>query len=558
MWGRPLKVRDEVFALLAALAVRGFFLPFSNGAYTDGILALETFKFGLSYWPPFYAVAARLFAWIPGVGLEGGGRLVSFLAGILTLIPLMALTKALFGRRAARWAAAAWILSPMAMRWSLQPMTDALMVALWTGALAAVALGVQAWWPELFAQGEGETAASNPRDAFGRLLAASLLGTLATLTRYQGIFLLIPICAALAWMLKTKRAALGARRLALTLLPWLVVPLWFVREGLAPLANHFHQFGERSAGATLYWLMAEEFAMRLPYFVTWGLFGFFLYGLLRVNWSTWRLRWAGWMALALAFLILALQSAFMSFQERYLFPLIPFVCVFAGHGLATWQRRCEGRVARFWCVAAPALLYALGFSALVALRQCQPFEDLKLAAQDVAQIPEAEIGRIYTNERYNKTVDEEIGPPKTLFWTGRKAQYLMQGAWGDLKPGDVVICSSWNSGLPAEQFDAMIAARVKLLDLNVRGRYVSSQLPLLPDLVTGLNQNPQAVVRRYEPQYFETIVVQVKGDPHRKFELPPPPQQTPDPAEQQRLDRLKELEELNKKLKQQQREQSKG
>lgn len=552
MLRRPVKVRDDMVAMVAALAVRGFFLPAANGAYTDGILALETFKYGLSYWPPFYAIAARLFAWIPGVGLEGGGRLVSFIAGILVIIPLMALTKALFGRRASRWSATAWILSPMAMRWSLQPMTDALMVALWTATLAAVALAARSWRPELFAQGEAQTQSPNPRNAFRWMIVASSLGTLATLTRYQGIFLLIPICIVILWRLKTRNSVPSPQSsVLLSLLPWLFVPLWFVREGLAPLINHFNQFGERSSGINLYWLMFEEFAMRLPYFASWGLFGFFMYGLLRVNWSTWRLRWAGWISLALAILILGLQSAFMSFQERYLFPLIPLVCVFAGHGFATWQRRCERRPVTFWIVVAPALAYALVFSSIVALRQCQPFEDLKLAARAVAKFPEAKIGKIYTNETYNPAVDEKIGPPKSMFWTGRKVQYMMQGAWGDLRPGDVVICSSWNSGMPLDQFEAMIDARVRLMKLNVIGRYVSSTLPLLPDLVPGLNQNPQAMAFRYQTQYFETIVVQVKGDPHRKFELPPPPQQTPDAAEQQHRERLKELEDLNKQLEKQ-------
>lgn len=551
MLRRPVKVRDDVVAMVAALAVRGFYLPAGNGAYTDGILALETFKYGLSYWPPFYAIVARLFAWIPGVGLEGGGRLVSFIAGIVAIVPLMALTKTLFGRRAARWSAATWILSPMAMRWSLQPMTDALMVALWTGTLASVARAAQLWRPNLFAQGEAETQRPNPRGAFRWMLLASLLGTLATLTRYQGIFLLLPIVIALIWLIKTQDSGPGTQRLLLSLLPWLLVPLWFVREGLTPLMNHFQQIGERSSGPNLYWLMFEEFVMRLPYFVTWGLFGFFMYGLLRVNWSTWRLRWAGWISLALAALILALQSAFMSYQERYLFPLIPLVCVFAGHGFATWQRRCERRPMRFWGVAGPALAYALAFSSLVALRQCQPFEDLKMAAQAVAKMSEAKIGKIYTNEIYNKAVDDKIGPPKSLFWTGRKVQYLMQGAWGDLRPGDVAICSSWNSGMPLDQFVAMIDARVRLMNLNVVGRYVSSALPLLPDLVPGLNQNPQAMAFRYQPQYFETIVVQVKGDPHRKIELAPLPRRTPDAAEQQLRQRLKELEDLNKQLEKQ-------
>src|SRR5262249_7060362 len=82
---------------------------------------------------------------------------------------------------------------------------------------------------------------------------------------------------------------------------------------------------------------------------------FFLYGLMRVNWGTVRLRWSGYAALYLTLAILALQAVFSSFQERYLLPLLPLVCLYAGHGLGTWERRMEKRGLRFWVVAGPAL-----------------------------------------------------------------------------------------------------------------------------------------------------------------------------------------------------------
>ncbi|MCE5231332.1 glycosyltransferase family 39 protein [bacterium] len=553
MFNRPFKVRDDVIAVLAGLAVRGFFLPAADGAYTDGILALNTFKFGLSYWPPFYALTAWLLAWIPGMGLENAGRIISFLAGALTVVPLMALAKVMFGRRAARWAAAAWILSPLPMRWSLQPMTDALMVALWTGSLAALALSVEAWQPRLFAQPEGASPLPDAKKSLHWMILASLLGAIATLTRYQGILLLLPIVVVVAWRVFASRHS-GLRtqdsKLFLSLLPWLMIPLWFVREGLGPLMNHFQQFQERAATASDYWMMIEEFVMRAPYFATWGLFGFFIYGLLRVNWSTWRLRWAGWLGLALTAAILALQSAFMSYQERYLLPLVPFVCLAAGHGFATWQRRCERAPLRFWMVTGPALAYAFVFSFLVAWHQTRPFEDFKAACEDVAEMPAAKTA-VYTNEFYNPSVsgDDRIGPPKARFWTGKEAKYLPQQAWGVLKPGDVIILSSWYSMMPLDQFRAMIDERARSMPVAVVARYQSETLPLLPDLMMAYpmsaNQNPLAMIFRYNPQYFETVVLQMKGAAPIDIDLPPA---GADAASQQHQQRQQQLEQLKKQL----------
>lgn len=543
---RPVKLRDDLIAVAAALAWRGFFLPLANGAYTDGVLALDTFRFGLSYWPPFYAIVARLFAWIPGVGLENAGRLVSFLAGALAVIPIMALTKTLFGRRAARWAAVAWIVSPMPMRWSLQPMTDALMVALWSGSLASVALAVAAWRPDQFIHSEGRPIAPDPKAGSRWLLIASLLGTLATLTRYQGIFLLIPIAAVMAWRMLAKKTQDSGLRTqdCLSILPWLAVPLWLAREGITPLLTHFRQIEDRATRPIDYWMMVEEFVMRGPYFVTWGLFGFFLYGLFRVNWSTWRLRWAGWIGLALMLAILALQSAFMSYQERYLFPLVPLVCVFAGHGFATWQRRCESNRLRFAAVGGPAIAYALVFAGVVAWSQTQPFEDFKLAAERVAEMPAASIGRVFTNESYNAKVDAEVGPPKAIFWSGRAVKYLPQSIWSTLQPGDVVIFSNWYAQLPLAQFHDFINAQMQAMPLRLVGDFHSSALPLFPDLVPRLNQNPMAMNFRYQPQNFETVVLQVEGAPAAggKVELAPPPQPTPDVESQQRLQKLERLQ----------------
>ena len=535
--------------MMIALGWRALFWPVSDGAYTDGILAIDTFRFGLSYWPPLFALEARCLAWIPGVDLEGAGRLVALLAGALILWPLAALARRLFGARAAGWTMAAWILSPIATRWSLQVMTDIPMLALWTAALAGIALAAEAAHPGLFASDGGTPEPpADMRVALRWLLLANMAAALATLTRYQGILLAPPLALA-AWRLgRTRRLPM-----ALTLLPWLAVALWLARQGPGPLLDHLAQFRQRAgAGGDLgttalnYWQLGESFVMAAPYFFTYGIFGFAVYGLLRVQWATVRLRWAGWVALWLVLAVLALQSAFQSFQERYLAPLLPVVCLLAGHGLAVWQRRCARSRWRFWLVAGPALGHALLMTVLVAAWQGRPFAEFKRAAQLAGLHADGTDAVIYTNEMYNETVDARVGPPKAIFWSGHPVRRLPPDLAG-LRPGDLVILSSWYAG-PPEAYVQKTELLAQRLPASILGRFDRTAIPLLPDLMAhlvpvGLNQNPLALGFRYQPQPFQTAVLQVTGE--REIGPAPPPMADPDP---ERADRLRELETMQQQI----------
>lgn len=486
---------------------RLLFLPVSQSTYTDGVLQLETFRLGISYWPPLFPLLAQLLALLPGLGLEGGGRLVSILAGTWVFVPLAIVSAKLYGWRAARWSMVLWLVSPLAMRWSLQPMTDMLAASLWASALGAWVLAAQALRPECFAD---EQARSNAAEGRGWLLLAALAGALATLTRYQGIFLFLPSVLML-WVLRRGNAGDMVRRGApwWTLAPWLAVPLWLLREGPAPLLRHFEQISDRSQSAgwlqtftQIYWNQFEQFIATSPYWLTWGIFGVLLYGLFRTRWATPRLLCFGALALYGALAIVALQSVFSSFQFRYMLPLVPMVCVFGGHGLATWERHNEKRRVMRWALAAPVVLYALVFTSLVMVYQGSPFREFKQAGEYLAGLELAEGQQILSNETYNAKLP---GPHKLRFWSGREDIDSLGAV--PLRPGDILVLSSFYAGEPA-RYAQMIAQLQKSWRVEKLEQFSHRLYPLLPNLTDKaiMHDNPLAWQVRYQPQRFEIII----------------------------------------------------
>jgi 4-amino-4-deoxy-L-arabinose transferase-like glycosyltransferase len=526
------------------LCWRLIFLPVNQGAYTDGILQVDMFRQGVSYWPPLYALLTRLFSWIPALGLEGAGRLVSLISGVLILWPLLAIARRLFGLRAGVWAMAAWTATPLALQWSLQVMTDMPFACLWMGTLAALLAAAECYLPGLFPQQGAAAPLPDPRKGGQILFLASFLGAMATLTRYQGILLLPPLVLAAGFLMRISRTLPGRRGWLplLTLLPWLAVPAWLA-QGAGSITHHAQQIGARTGlgpGATLlnYWNLFEEFLLKSPYFVSYGIFGFFLYGLFRVQWATARLRWAGWLALYFGLAILAMQSVFQSNQARYLLPLVPLACLFAGHGLAAWERHNEGRPVRFWSLALPVLALGLGFSALVAVYQGNPFKDAKDAARFAGEYVEKKYGaagsasapapRIFSNEVYNAT--QNLFCVKSSFWSGREVKYL---GLEEPQPGDLIVISSYYCGV--EGYKQLRASLVSQLGAKEISRpFARFALPLMTDIMQepGTAQSPLAWIYRYQRQYFESAVLEVPGTPRpaggvKPGDVPPPPMPMP-------------------------------
>lgn len=517
------------------LVWRLLWLPLSKGAYTDGILQVDMVRFGLTYWPPLYGILTRLFAWMPGLGLENSGRLISLICGTLTIIPIAAIAQRLFGLRAALLAMVAYTCSPIPLRWSLQVMSDTPFLLLWTFSLAALMLAAESFWPEHFAQAEGDARRRDERKGRQWLLLASLTGALATLTRYQGI-LLFPVVGAVVYgAMRPRRASAsggdkaeaavpeqktGAMPWWVTLTPWAMFPVWLLQKGPGPLMIHISQIGERSQAGSLlqtllnYWWYFEQFVLMGPYFLTYGIFGFAAYGLFRTQYKTIRIRLSAFASIYLILAILALQSIFQAYQSRYLLPLVPLFCIAAGHGMAIWQKRCIEHRGRFLALVVPALIYGLFMSSAVAFYQGTPFLDIKEASLYVRSLPQVHerLGlerEVFTTEVYNA----DIPTPKVEFWTGRDRVHVLGGAVQP-KPGDYIILPSMYGGLGRggwTQYQQVKRELSMLLPAKELQRFAYISYPLFPDLMEepGTHVNPLAWHLRYMRQNFETTVLEV-------------------------------------------------
>lgn len=133
---------------------------------------------GLQFGPLHVYLLALFEVFIPS--LELSGRVLSFVLGALTAIPLFAFTRRLFGTTAASWAVACFSLWGLHVQASTTAASEALNLLLMICLLALL----QAWREE----GRREL-----------LLGAALLLNLACATRYDS-WLLLPILTGVVWL----------------------------------------------------------------------------------------------------------------------------------------------------------------------------------------------------------------------------------------------------------------------------------------------------------------------------------------------------------------------
>lgn len=478
------------FLFIAQTALRLPLINWHSGEYTDGILQLTLFANENRYYPPLYALTALPWT-LTGMDLLTAGRLVSILAASLTVWPAALLGHQLAGRRGAVTAAMLWCAVPMAHRWALHGMSDALFT-FWM-ACAAVAFGA--------AVGERKTRGSFFFIAFSGL---------AALTKVQGCLLAPGVVFVLGRLLRMRGARLVDYRLAAALAPWLALAGWWMWRGLAVGAIETKRFDAPP------WQLAQAFAAFGWGFLRWLPSGMGHGVAVCAVWGWWTLRrrqaalfHASWLLFVLLWLLHTWQ---LSFQLRYFLPVIPLACAWAAGAMIALSRACSWRPALPLFVAI-VMGWGLSGSAAVIEFQRHTWGALATAARMLRDLP---VGtRIFGDEYYDAANPPNI---KLRYFAGRDdVLFLYEQVPGrgwslrrDLRPGDVIVLNNLSSNIPA-----IYQGLSSQFHLGQIGGSSVVLRPLLPDVMSApnpaLTNRPECMNYRHVPQIYDCVIYQLEG-----------------------------------------------
>lgn len=519
------------------LVLRGLLARFNTAEYTDGILQLTQFSEPTSLWPPLYSALAALLGL--ALGPLDAGRMVSVLAGALGWIPLWMLARRTAGGRAAFYTALLYTLAPVSLRWSARVMSDMLFSACFWAALERWDAAERALRALHSPAGGQQTPRGPDRRWDGPLAAAILWTAAAMLVRYQGI-LLVPLLLWTGLRGMWPSPASGQRCFSI---PWRSVgaaislalaPGWVLWKGMA----HGEQFDARlgSSAFEVFRVLSingEAFLLLTPYFLTYPVAWWVLSGWFRgrggaggagsgPNTGGGGGGGGGRATLGLATLysglaVLLLQSAFSSFQERYLMPWLGLLWVWGGIGLAEFQGRmaAAGRRRVFSLAAGVTLVWSAFMALGVLALQRDAFGDFAVAGRWLRLNAPAE-APIYSNEIYNANLGGRlIATNKIRFYSGREVRYLFDVQTGAISTGTLppgaLVCVHSAYGPP--DLEALLQSAYECRQVfEVR----SSLIPLFPDIMErpGTAQNPTAWIFRFERQRFRTAIWRIEGPRH--------------------------------------------
>lgn len=473
--------------MAATLAIKICLLDWNRGEYTDGIIQLNLWESPVVFFPPGYSGLVWLMNLLTD-DLLIAGRLVSILASTAALGVFYTFAFAVLqSRKAALLATLFLACSPIFNRWSIRVMTDALFCLLFIQCC-------RVYWNALT-----HTTAS--------LAPLFFWAGVASLIRYQGFFF-VALGVYLLWI-KRREIQITVYGLAGCLaasLPWLALAGWIVWRGF----GHHQQFIERGSsglGLTtlLYYNMFETYLIYWPWAITYLLFALGVIGWAAMASAKNNGRRFALFSLIAAAVFLIAQSAFLSFQYRYLLPLLPLWCIAAAHGwmrFSEWIRLPIYRSASLGLVLANLILMS---AAVIVLQRGGAFGDLADSARYFKNVwPNA---RILSDEVYR----EGVYNPKVEFWSGRKVE-LYWPERSDIRTGDIILLHNAYS-----DFEQVYDHLSERFELHVLGRWQAHSTPLLPDIMVypsqvPLTSNPPAMGFRFMRQNYLTVAIRLERE----------------------------------------------
>ena len=475
--------------LALSLGIKLNLLGWNEGEYTDGIIQLTLWQSPIVFFPPGYTVFTTVFEWVMGDAVRAG-RAASVFASTATLAIIYRMAVTILGdRRQALWAVGFLALSPVFNRWSLRVMSDSLFCLAFVGCAGE--------WMRV------------RRDGRRTVQGLAALCGLATLVRYQGLFF-VPFIFA-AWV---KKKRLGESRNPYSLqtliggmlaaIPWVSLAAWIGLRGF----GHPQQFAERAAMGWTTTLIAygtsfETYLLYFPWAITYGLAFCGITGCIRLWMGNCEERRFMRLFAVAALVFLIIHSAFLSFQYRYLLPLVPLWCVAAARGHAYWIERI--RNTKFKNIFSAAVLLNLALMTTAVLYgQRATFGDLVESAKYLREVGLS--SRVLSDETYGAHATNI----KMKFWSGRRIETL-----GNTEPhaGDLVVLhNAYTPNLEEayrqlqERFEVVILRRWSAA--TDPGRFIT--LPLLPDIMVNppipLTSNPECMAFRFAPQAYVSVI----------------------------------------------------
>jgi 4-amino-4-deoxy-L-arabinose transferase-like glycosyltransferase len=496
--------------VIVNLLLRLALLPLNEAEYTDGILQLTQFANQTGIYPPLYTALTWPLAFV--IGPLWAGRLVSVIFSALAVIPLFLLAKRSFGARAALFASLIYTVAPVSLRWAPRVMTESVFCFFFWFACERLITA---------------RATRSESEMESALMWSGVLGALAALTRYQGVFLAPPVLV-LGWFLYRRTGKVPWKGL-LGLLPYGLIPLW----SAATNTIHGGQLAERMGDIPFmtFLLNAEPFVLLFPYFLTYPVAILVTMGLCK---GRPRPRASLFPLTVYVFaVLLVLQSLFGSFQERYFLPLFGLFYIYGGLGMAVLDhilRRRQPWMRPYIPITVVAWSAFVAFFVLFGGRQA--FGDLRHGAEFAASTVKESGGRIFTNEIYRgerqasgKTVvlipgmlnanlgvsaSDQVVANKVEFFARTNVFFLdfeyYEGRL-PLRSGDLLVMSDTYGA------ELQVPALAKQYHLVPLQDFQSRIYPIFPDIMStpGTAQNPAAFLYRYSPQDFRTVVYRVDG-----------------------------------------------
>lgn len=499
---KPLQIPASiVIIILASLVIKMLMLYWNHGEYTDGIIQLTLWDSPIIFFPPGYSALVYLMNFITS-DLLLAGRAVSILASVATLIVFYVVAQDILeNAKQAEWATLLLALSPVFNRWSIRVMTDSLF---------CLGFVLCTYMLMLILNGKSK-----------RVCYLIGLVGLFSLVRYQAFFFLPFIAYVIykkreLWTESTPLETLKST--VISLIPWIILVGWVIYRGF----GHQEQFTERAQYGfyktlELYWKMFETFILYYPWAVTYGVFICGITGIVAFsNGNCAQKRFIQYFGVA-AIIFLVVQSAFLSFQYRYLLPLIPLWCLMAGCGLERIANYFKNQSLRY-SVYGIVVVNLLLMTSAVSINQRAAFSTLVDAAVFLQE--NYNKARVFSHEPYGAHAQNI----KMQFWSGREILSLYENL-NDLKVGDLVVLHNSYTPLTTnnpqqlsmESLNEMLREKFNVVQLNQwraaqTGMYRT--IPLLPDIMVeppnlSLTSTPESMAFRFLPQHYYSVLIRL-------------------------------------------------